>query len=346
MLQTDSRVGDYEIYELLHNSRKELFYRVRNIVANRWEAMKVLPDALQQDLDARERFLREIKVLARLLHPNIVTFYHATELDGRAVMTMELLEGISLAERMERGPLSLQESIRIIQPVLTALAYAHAQGVIHREVTPDNIWLLNDNKVKLGGFGLAKAKGDMRLTREGTSLGEVHYMSPEQIKGVGAIDQRADIYSAACVLYQMLTGKRPFEAKSEFDVMLAHVQRFPAPVTVVNPNVPGAVHAVMEKALAKEPADRYSTAVGFLEEAVAALTGMTPAVPALAHAAPVRSEPLKPIAVAPLPPMRPIHVVAMPPPATSVFGEDRLLTGLVVATLIVTLLWVATFFVQ
>lgn len=341
MLQTDTRVGDYEILELLHTSRKEMYYRVRNTIADRWEAMKVLPDALAEDIDARERFLREINVLARLVHPNIVTFYHATELNRRAVMTMELLEGITLAERLEQGPLEQTEATRIIQQVLTALAYAHSQGIVHREVTPENIWLLVDGKVKLGGFGLAKAKGDMRLTREGASMGEVHYMSPEQIKGVGLVDQRADIYSAACVLYEMLTGRRPFEAKSEFDVMLAHVQRPPSPVTVLNPRVPAAVHLVLEKAMAKEPADRYASAVAFLEEIVAALTGITqmPVEPGRAEAAHV------PVPVV-RSPMRPIPVTGMPPPAAGVLGEDRMLAGLVVATVVVTVLWVATFFVK
>jgi eukaryotic-like serine/threonine-protein kinase len=263
MLQCETRVGDYEILDLLQSSRREVVYRVRNTTANRLEAMKVLPESLEHDNETSERFFREIKVLARLTHPNIVTFYHATKLGNQMVMTTELLDGITLAEKLEEGRLPLRKAIDIIEQVLAALGHAHSQNVVHREVTPENIWILHNGSVKLGGFGLAKGKQDMTLTQEGTSLGAVAYMSPEQVKGTGDIAFSTDIYAAGCVLYEMLTGKKPFTAKSDFDVMLAHVQRDPVPAYMLNAEIPAGVQQALHKAMAKDPAQRFSACLAF-----------------------------------------------------------------------------------
>jgi serine/threonine protein kinase len=271
MLQCDTRVGDYEILDLLQTSRREVVYRVRNVAANRLETLKVLPASLESDVETTERFFREIKVLARLAHPNIVTFYHATRLGHQMVMTTELLEGVPLADKLEDGRLPLRKAVDIIEQVLSALGHAHSQGVVHREVTPDNIWLLHNGSIKLGGFGLAKGTQDLTLTQEGTSLGSVAYMSPEQVKGVANIDFRTDIYAAGCVLYEMLTGKKPFSAKSDFDVMLAHVQRDPVPAYMINSEIPGGIQQALHKAMAKDPAERFSAALSFasaLEQAM------------------------------------------------------------------------------
>lgn len=270
MLQTESRAGDYQILEVVQRSKREVVYRVRNVVANRMEAMKVLPESLQNDNEALERFFREIKVLSRLIHPNIVAFYHATQLNGSVVMTTELLECQTLAERLQDAQISLRNSVDIVQQVLAALSHAHNHAIVHREVTPDNIYVLPGGSVKLGGFALAKPKGDMNLTKEGVTLGTVAYMSPEQVKGVATIDHRADIYAVGCVLYELLTGKQPFSAKSDFDVMLAHVQRDPVPAMMLNREIPHSVQQVINKAMAKDPAERYSSALSFsssLEEA-------------------------------------------------------------------------------
>jgi len=271
MLQCETRVGDYEILDLLQSSRREVVYRVRNTTANRLEAMKVLPESLEHDNETSERFFREIKVLARLAHPNIVTFYHATKLSNQMVMTTELIDGITLADKLESGRLPLRRAIDIIEQVLAALGYAHSQNVVHREVTPENIWILHNGTVKLGGFGLAKGKQDMTLTQEGTSLGAVAYMSPEQVKGASDITFSTDIYAAGCVLYEMLTGKKPFTAKSDFEVMLAHVQRDPVPAYMLNPEIPAGVQQALHKAMAKDPAQRFSACLAFasaLEQAM------------------------------------------------------------------------------
>jgi len=263
MLETGTRLGDYEILDIHSMSKKEVVYRVRNTVAQRLEALKVLPESLQQDAEALERFFREIKVHARLLHPNIVTFHHAAQIDGMLIMTTELMEGSTLADLLASGPLPPRQSVSVMSQVLAALQHAHSQNVVHREVSPENIYILPDEEVKLGGFAMAKAKGEMNLTQAGTAIGPVHYISPEQVKGTASLDSRSDIYSAGCVLYEMLCGHRPFEATSQFDVMLAHIQREATPVATVNRNLPGFWSAVVGRAMAKKPEDRYRSAAAF-----------------------------------------------------------------------------------
>lgn len=334
MLQTETRLGDYEILDIVQSSRKEVVYRVRNRVANRIEAMKVLPDSLERDNDARERFFREIKVLARLVHPNIVTFHNAAEIDGKLVMTTELLEGVTLADRMEVTRLSIEDSCRIMQRILAALGHAHTQGVVHREVTPDNIWLLENDGVKLGGFALAKGKGDMNLTQEGTSLGAVHYMAPEQVKGTSSVDFRADIYAAGCLLYELLTGKKPFDAKSQFDVMLAHVQREATPAVVVNPTIPAAVQMVVATAMQKDPAQRFPNAFTMAAALEEAIHGKPEKVRDVVVALP---PPPAPQRSAPSPP---IGAPATNPPSSMVEG---MVTYLAFATLAAAFIWVVMF---
>ena len=334
MLQTETRLGDYDILDIVQSSRKEVVYRVRNRVANRIEAMKVLPDALERDNDARERFFREIKVLARLVHPGIVAFHNAAEIDGKLVMTTELLDGVTLADRIEVTRLGIEDACHVMQQVLGALGHAHSQGVVHREVTPDNIWLLPGGGVKLGGFALAKGKGDMNLTQEGTSLGTVHYMAPEQVKGTASIDFRADIYAAGCLLYELLTGKRPFEAKSQFDVMLAHVQREATPAVVVNPAIPAALQMVIATAMQKDPAQRYPNAYAMgaaIEEAVHGKPEKLrdSVAPVALPAAPHATEPAPAVVAA-----------NVTPPSSMVEG---MVTYLVFATLAAALIWVVMF---
>ncbi|MBS1829821.1 MAG: serine/threonine protein kinase [Acidobacteria bacterium] len=330
MLQTETRLGDYEILDIVQSSRKEVVYRVRNTVANRIEAMKVLPDSLERDNDARERFFREIKVLARLVHPNIVTFHNAAEINGKLIMTTELLEGVTLADRMEVTRLSIEDSCRIMQRILAALGHAHAQGVVHREVTPDNVWLLANDALKLGGFALAKGKGDMNLTQEGTSLGSVHYMAPEQVKGTSSVDFRADIYAAGCLLYELLTGKKPFDAKSQFDVMLAHVQREATPAVVVNPAIPAALQMVISTAMQKDPAQRYPNAYSMAVAIDEALHGKPEKV--RDTAVPLPPSPIQ----QPVVPSTPVVAVNASPSSNMMEG---MVTYLVFATIAAAFIW-------
>src|SRR5579871_6274049 len=193
-------VGDYEVVGLLESSQEGITYKVRNALVQRFEVLRVLPKSFQDDPEKVSRFLREAKVHARLSHPNIVSFYHATQLDGELLMTTELVEGTTLAQRREAGPLPLPEALDYISQVLSALAYAHSQGFAHRNVTPGNIILTPDGRARLTGFNLAKSKADPQMTQPGTVMGSLNYMSPEQVRGMTELDRRTDIYSLGVVL--------------------------------------------------------------------------------------------------------------------------------------------------
>jgi serine/threonine-protein kinase len=257
--------GDYQFIDVVESSRSGVVYRVRNLAENRFELLRVLPKALQEDPERVERFLREAKVRARLNHSNIVTFYYATVLEGQFVMTTEVVEGRTLADRLELGPLAIEAAVESAIQVLSALSYAHQHGVIHRDVSSENLMITPDGVIKLTGFSFARAVNDPKLTQMGAALGQVHYMSPEQVRGVEEPDARSDVYSMGIVLYEMLTGRRPFESNSQFDIMLAHVNTPPVPPTQLNSMVPLELDRVVLKALAKDAARRFQNAIEFRE---------------------------------------------------------------------------------
>src|SRR6266852_9963119 len=260
--------GGYEFVEVQDNSRIGRAYTLRNLHADRSEVLRVLPKELQLNGEDVERFLREIKVDGRMSHPNSVSFYTATEIDGELVTTAEYFDGVPLEQRLEAGPMPLLETIMCMSQVLSALSYAHELGVIHREVSPANILLGSDGTVKLTGFGMAKSSADPEVTQVGTVMGWLEYMSPEQVTASVKPDARSDIYSAGAVLYEMVTGQIPFVCGSQFDLMMAHVNsppELPAGTDV-------GLAQVILTALAKNPSERFQTARLFrdaLESAVA-----------------------------------------------------------------------------
>src|SRR5262249_7736080 len=227
------------------------------------ERLKTFPKELQEDQERVDRFLREIKIHARLVHPNIAAFYNAARLDGQLIMTTELLGGITLADRLREGPLPLAETVGYSCQVLSALAYAHEQGVVHRMISPAVMTIAPDGTLKLTGFDLAKAATDPQLTQAGAIMGAIEYMSPEQVKGVTTLDARTDVYSVGAVLYTALTGKPVFDCKSQFDTMLAHVNTPANAPSKINPEVPPELDTIVLRALAKEPSDRWQSAKEF-----------------------------------------------------------------------------------
>ena len=258
-------LAGYEILEVLGGSKTGVAYKVRNVFAQRVEVLKILPKNAQDDDEQVARFLREIAVHARLVHPNIVTFYNASEVEGQLVMTTEFVPGITVAERLEAGPIAWRDAFHYAGDTLSALEYAHASGVIHRGLSSSNLVITTAGIVRLHGFGLAKSASDPDLTAVGMVIGALRYISPEQVKGV-EVDERCDIYSLGVVMYEMLAGKLPFESKSQFELMLAHVNTPPRHVSDVNPEVPREAGDAVMKALAKEPDQRFRNAREFRAE--------------------------------------------------------------------------------
>jgi len=237
-------------------------YRVRHKISDREEAMKVVLPDLRSSPDLAERFLREIKIQASLSHPNIASLYTAQRLDDQFLMFMELVEGTSLHDRLQQGPVETGEGINYITQILSALGYAHERGVVHRDIKPRNILLTRDQVVKLTDFGIAKAAGEKQITKTGAAVGSLHYMSPEQVKGAHG-DARSDIYSTGILLYEMVVGKRPFDADSDFGIMAAHIHQIPPPPIDVKPSLPAVLSRAVMKALEKDPARRFQTANDF-----------------------------------------------------------------------------------
>ena len=265
-------VGDYQIVKVLGAGGMGKVYQVRNTLSDRMEAMKVLLPNLESNADLADRFLREIKVQATLQHPNIAGLHTAMRIQNQLLMLMEFVEGETLEALLERGPLAPADVVRYIAQVLDALAYAHERGIVHRDIKPANMMLTTSGQVKLMDFGIAKLATDRRLTQTGTTVGSLFYMSPEQIRG-GAFDTRSDLYSLGISIYELVTGMRPFQGDSDFQIMAAHLQQPPVPPVDRDPRIPAALSDVILMAIAKDPAERFQTAAAFraaLESTLAA----------------------------------------------------------------------------
>jgi serine/threonine-protein kinase len=235
-------------------------YEVRNLITARLEAMKILLPDLRAAPDLAERFNREIKVHASLVHPNIAALYTAVRVEHQLLMIMELVQGETLAARLRRGPVPFVEAARYVCQVLAALDYAHARGVIHRDIKPANIMLTPHQTVKLMDFGIAtKGKSQDRLTAAGTAVGSLHYMAPEQLQA-GVPDARSDLYSLGVTFYEAVTGRCPFEGTTEFEIMNAHLNVLPPSPVEWNPSLPPILSAIILRSLGKRPADRFQTA--------------------------------------------------------------------------------------
>ena len=261
-MDVNKRIGDYEILEELGRGGMGRVYRVRNVISDRVEAMKVLLPDLVSRADLESRFLREIKTLAALEHPNIATLRTAMKDGDQLVMIMEFVDGESLSQRLKRGPLPVAEALTYVDHVLDALSYAHARHVIHRDIKPANMMLSSDGLVKLTDFGIARSRNDVTLTAAGTTTGSLPYMSPEQVNAEPT-DARSDLYSVGISLYEMVTGQRPFQADSDFAVMVAHLKEVPRPPMELAPALGSELNAVIMKAIEKGPADRYQSADEF-----------------------------------------------------------------------------------
>jgi eukaryotic-like serine/threonine-protein kinase len=254
-----SLAGRYLIERELGRGGMALVFLAQDLKHHRQVAVKVLKPELAASLGA-ERFLREIETTANLRHPHILPLYDSGEIGGALYYVMPLVEGESLRDRLAReGQLPLDDAIGIAREVAGALAYAHARGVVHRDIKPENI-LLESGHAVVTDFGIARAvraAGRESLTGAGVSLGTPVYMSPEQAAGEREIDGRSDLYSLGCVLYEMLAGQPPFTGPTAPSIIRQHMVTEPRPIASLRPVVPAFVAAALERALAKNPEDRF-----------------------------------------------------------------------------------------
>jgi len=253
-------IGTYKIVAAIGSGGMGEVFQVEHEITRRVEAMKILVTELASTPEQGQRFLREIQLQARLDHPNIATVHNAFWERGHLVMIMELIRGNSLRTLLSNTQLPLPVSLDYACQALAALDYAHANGVVHRDISPGNMIVTEDGTLKLTDFGLAKSPKDVRLTQTGTLIGSLYYTSPEQIRGHTQIDARADIYSLGAVLFEMATGAKLFASDNPFTLMLAHVEQ-PAPApSEVRPGLPAALDEILLKALDKDPEKRFQSA--------------------------------------------------------------------------------------
>ena len=266
-LDVGQTIGDYEILSLLGRGGMGKVFKVRNVISDRIEAMKVLLPDVDATPDLAERFLREIKLVATLDHPNIAGLRTALRSGNQMLMIMEYVDGqpldqLSNKDQIQPHPPDPRRAVPLITQVLAALSYAHQLGVIHRDVKPSNVLVRPDHTVKLTDFGIASRAGDPRLTGPGMALGSLYYMSPEQIKAF-PVDARSDIYSVGVTLYEIVTGRRPVQGDSIFSIMAAHLQQIPVPPVQFVPHIPPELSSIIERSLQKSPEDRFQTAEDF-----------------------------------------------------------------------------------
>jgi len=273
--------GKYRIIEEIGRGGMGIVYKAEDIKLKRTVALKFLPHQWISDADSRERFIHEAQAASALDHPNICTIYEIEETeDGRMYIAMAFYEGESLREKIKREPLKSEEAVAIAIQVARGMAKAHQKGIVHRDIKPANILITNDGIAKIVDFGLAKLAGQVKLTREGTTIGTVAYMSPEQARGE-VIDQRTDIWSLGVVLYEILAGKLPFKGDYEQTLIHSILKTEPEPITKFRKDLPSGISQIIAKALAKNPAARYQTMEELAEDLNAVAEGLKP-VPAKA----------------------------------------------------------------
>jgi serine/threonine protein kinase len=266
------QVGDYQVVGTVGSGGAGRVFRVKHAITGRVEAMKVLLEGRAGAAESAERFQREIKLQAKLDHPGIASVHNAFWNNEELVMIMELIDGSSLNRLIAAGPAKLGPAMRFGMQCLESLAYAHQQGVTHRDVKPENIMVSTNGWVKLMDFGLAKEARDPKLTQKGSVVGSAFYISPEQARGSESVDRRTDIYSFGAVLYELVTGKKPFDYNNTYDLLQASVSQQPTPPIELRPEMPLGLNNAILRAMAKNPAKRFQSAEEFRValEAVAA----------------------------------------------------------------------------
>ena len=258
-------VGNYKIISSLGEGGVGRVYHGIDTMLDREVAIKVLRPELASQTSVVERFRSEAVTLAKLNHPNIATLYSLFRHGAELYMVLEFVRGETLEHVLQRrGALPAEEAIPIFCQALDGINYAHELGIVHRDVKPGNMMLTEKGTLKVLDFGIARLLGSSRMTRVGNIIGTLEYMSPEQVRGQES-DARSDIYALGIMLYEILTGRLPFESENEFLLMKAQTEEMPAPPRAINPNIPVAVEAAVLRAMAKNPDERFQTAGEFME---------------------------------------------------------------------------------
>jgi serine/threonine protein kinase len=268
-------VGPYRIIKQLGQGGMASVFKAYHPALDRFVAIKVLHPAFKEDPNFLSRFQREARVVARLEHPHIVPIYDFAEHEGQPYLVMKYIEGVTLKARLAEKPLSKNEAIEIIDAIGSALSYAHEQGVLHRDIKPSNILLSPDGGIYLADFGLARiAEAGASTLSKDVMLGTPQYISPEQAKGLGNLDEGTDVYSLGVVLYEIVVGRVPFSADTPFSIIHDHIYTELPPPSQVNPHVPPRVEAVLMKALEKERAGRYADVASLVAAFRTAVLGL------------------------------------------------------------------------
>jgi len=248
-------IGKYRIVRILGEGGMGRVYEAADPIINRRVAIKTISQPVLQDPDARARFLREAQAAGQLSHPNVITIHDIAEEEGAPFLVMEYLEGEDLSRLIAAGQVSLDDRLRIMCDVCEGLAYAHGRGLVHRDIKPPNIFVTTGRQVKILDFGLARGVIS-ELTQTGRVVGTPSYMAPEQVRGE-PVDQRADIFSAGTVLYELLSGQKAFKGDSVAATIFQVLDRQPEPLENVVPSLPPGLGDVVRRSMEKDPAARY-----------------------------------------------------------------------------------------
>ena len=256
-------VGEYEVIGELGAGGIGKVYKVRHSISHRVEALKLLRQDQLDHPEMADRFVKEIRVLASLNHPNIAALHSAFRHGDVLLMTMEYVEGQTLSHKMRQGAVDLWIGLNYISQVLRALMYAHERGVVHRDIKPSNIMITGDEKAVLLDFGLAVSELDAERSRSGSIVGSLHYMSPEQVRGQ-KVDARSDLYALGIMLYEILTGELPIKGNTQYEIMDGHLRQHPVPPRELNPALPPDLAGLVMYAMQKDPSMRIPSAQEFL----------------------------------------------------------------------------------
>ncbi len=256
-------ISHYKILEKLGEGGMGVVYKAEDTKLRRTVALKFLSFQVLGTEDEKARFVHEAQAAAALNHPNICTIHEIDEAEGQTFIAMEYIEGQSLKGLIESGPLKVEEARNIAMQIMEGLQEAHRRGIVHRDIKPANILITGEGRVKIMDFGLAKSPGRTQLTREGTTLGTVAYMSPEQVMGK-EVDNRTDIWSFGVILYEMISGQRPFKGEYDQVVLYSVVHTEPEPLTALRTGVPAELELIVNKCLEKEVAMRYQNAADLM----------------------------------------------------------------------------------